>query len=287
MLKRILRKIFGLGLEKPKLTDPLIDYFSGKKLYGDDFTYEEIEKWYKDEEEAYSNLVNNYGWYEYAYHQLNIICGFSIVTQFKKQFDKVLLIGGFRGDEILPIIDKVRNITILEPSEKAVVAKIGNINPIYVKPTYIGKMNFPDNSFDLITCLGVLHHIPNVSYVVKEIYRVTNKEGFVLIREPIVSMGDWRKPRPYLTKRERGIPLNIFKKIINEAGFKIIKETLFGFPIVVRLFKFFDKSPFNSKVGVYSDIILSKLFYWNYTYHTENLIRKFRPTSVFFVLKKE
>jgi ubiquinone/menaquinone biosynthesis C-methylase UbiE len=125
----------------------------------------------------------------------------------------------------------------LESSEKALVAKVGNINPIYVKPNISEKMNFPNNSFDLITCFGVLHHIPNVSYVIKEIYRVTNKIGFVLIREPVVSRGDWRKPRAFLTNKERGIPWDIRKEIIYESGFKIVKETLFGFPVIPRIFK--------------------------------------------------
>ena len=31
-------------------------YLSGKKLYGDDFTYEEILDWYEDEKEGYSDL---------------------------------------------------------------------------------------------------------------------------------------------------------------------------------------------------------------------------------------
>ena len=28
------------------------NYFPGKKLYGDNFTYEQIEEWYQDEQEA-------------------------------------------------------------------------------------------------------------------------------------------------------------------------------------------------------------------------------------------
>ena len=31
-------------------------YFSGSELYGNAFSLEEIEAWYRDEEEAYANL---------------------------------------------------------------------------------------------------------------------------------------------------------------------------------------------------------------------------------------
>lgn len=32
------------------------EFLSGKKLFGDDFTLEQIEQWYKDETEAYADL---------------------------------------------------------------------------------------------------------------------------------------------------------------------------------------------------------------------------------------
>ena len=44
-------------------------YFSGEKLYGDDFTLNQIEEWYKDEQEGFANLGPKdrqnyrYGWH--------------------------------------------------------------------------------------------------------------------------------------------------------------------------------------------------------------------------------
>ena len=57
------------------------------------------------------------------------------------------------------------------------------------------SMEFPNNYFDLITSFGVLHHIPDVSKVFSELSRVLAPGGYLLIREPIVSMGDWSYPR--------------------------------------------------------------------------------------------
>lgn len=53
-------------------SDTLDEYLQGKKLYGDDFSPDEIEQWFKDEEEAYADLgakdrPKNY----YGAHALN------------------------------------------------------------------------------------------------------------------------------------------------------------------------------------------------------------------------
>ena len=43
-------------------------YLSGKLLYGDDFTLEQINAWYEDEKEGYANLgANDSAKYFYEY----------------------------------------------------------------------------------------------------------------------------------------------------------------------------------------------------------------------------
>lgn len=55
----------------------MIEYFEGKKLYGDDFSFEEIKKWYNEESEGYANLGSkNKESYSYGYHMMNEIHGF-------------------------------------------------------------------------------------------------------------------------------------------------------------------------------------------------------------------
>ncbi len=43
------------------------------------------------------------------------------------------------------------------------------------------KLPFPDNSFDLVLCVGVVHHTPNSEKAVREIYRVLKSDGQALV----------------------------------------------------------------------------------------------------------
>ncbi|MBF0188307.1 MAG: class I SAM-dependent methyltransferase [Magnetococcales bacterium] len=43
------------------------------------------------------------------------------------------------------------------------------------------QLNYPDDSFDAVYSFGVLHHIPDVDDVVKEIHRVLKKDGTLML----------------------------------------------------------------------------------------------------------
>ena len=76
----------------------------------------------------------------------------------------------------------------------------------------------------------MLHHIANVSTVVREIGRALKPGGLFVFREPIHSMGDWRGPRHGLTRNERGIPPGLMKRHLQSAGLQPIcwKFCMFG-----------------------------------------------------------
>jgi SAM-dependent methyltransferase len=263
-------------------------YFSGEYLYGDDFTIEQIKKWYEDEAEAYSNLRNEAEHhYRYYYHQLNWQHGFKYLKQIN--FENVLGIGAAWGHEFLPIIDKIKNLTIIEPSKRLRSEKIRNITPNYVMPEIDGKICMPDDTFDLVTSFGTLHHIPNVSFVIAELYRVTKPGGHILIREPIISMGDWTKPRKGLTKHERGIPLNIFRSICLQLRAEIVCQT-YCFTMTAlfqRAWKKLSKRPiFSFGVYVWFDKWFSHMLKKNLKYHATTKLGRIAPQSVFYVLRK-
>lgn len=264
------------------------EYFEGKKLYGDDFSFEEIKKWYNEESEGYANLGSkNKESYSYGYHMMNEIHGFQKLKNL--YFENVLGFGSAWGNEFELICNMIGNLTIIEPSDNLVNNKIGNLTPKYIKPSIDGKLPFSDNSFDLITCFGTLHHIPNVSFVISELIRVLKKDGYLLLREPIISMGDWRKARNGLTKNERGIPVSFFDNVFNQHSIEIVsKEYCFTLTsLLQRTFGFLFKQPIYSyKFYVLFDKHVSNILKKNVVYHATKKINKIAPSSIFYVIKK-
>jgi SAM-dependent methyltransferase len=261
-------------------------YFSGRALYGNDFGQDEIDAWFADEAEGYFNLTQSSRSrdYAYGYHALNRLHGFSRLPQ--KRFAHVLGVGSAYGEELAPILKYSDKISILEPSDGFKSTVLNGVPVNYVKPVACGDMPFDSGSVDLITCLGVLHHIPNVTKVVNEFSRVLSPGGYILLREPINSMGDWRKPRPGLTKRERGIPLPILRDLVTQAGFKIAREHKCMFSLSSRLRYLLRGPVFNNIAAASFDALLCKLPIWSNVYHPRNTLQKLRPTSVYYVLQK-
>jgi ubiquinone/menaquinone biosynthesis C-methylase UbiE len=266
----------------------MTEYFKADKLYGDDFSFEQIKQWYNEETEGYADLGSkNKISYSYGYHIMNQIHGYNKIN--KINFENVLGFGSAWGYEFEPIIKKIKNLTIIEPSDNLVNNRIGNLNPKYVKPNIDGSLPFDDNSFDLITCFGTLHHIPNVSFVISELVRVLKTNGYLLLREPIISMGDWREKRRGLTKNERGIPISFFDTELGRYSIEIVsKEYCFTVTsLIQRAIGFFFKKPIYSyKTYVVLDKYISSFLKKNIRYHATRKINKIGPQSIFYVIKK-
>lgn len=263
-------------------------FLSGEELYGNNFSIEDIEIWYNSEKEAYAELLNkDKSKYFYGYHALNRMHGFS---KFELPLEaSVLGIGAAYGEELLPIAGKTKSITILDPSDAFVIEDSPLKAAVWKKPSLRGEMDFEEGSFDLVTGLGVLHHIPNVEFVLNEIHRVLKKGGVLMLREPIVSMGDWTRPRQGLTKNERGIPEGILMRMCEDAGFSVVSKRLCGVSAFAKMVK---------KIGYYGpiynngiltriDFLISKALSFNSKiYHRTSLLEKLSPSSVFLVLRK-
>lgn len=260
-------------------------YYSGEKLYGDDFCIEDITKWYMDEQEAYTNMYVRTDKYRYGFHALNSYHGFSKLP--KKKFQEVLGLGAATGAEFLPIIDAINKLVITEPSDfYDNITDINGVSVKYVKPQLDGSLEFEAKTFDLITSFGVLHHIANVSHVIRECSKTLKSGGYMLIREPIISMGDWKHPRPGLTKRERGIPLQILLDIIEDSQMKVEYQALCFFSPTNRIMEKIGINPFGTNWLVILDYLLSNIFWPNYSYHATSFIKKIRPSCVYLVVKK-
>ncbi|WP_158563296.1 class I SAM-dependent methyltransferase [Chitinophaga silvatica] len=262
-------------------------YFSGEVLHGDNFTLDEIKQWYNDEKEGYAGLVSDHENYAYGYHRVNKLYGFKYLPQ--KKYKKVLGIGSAYGHEFMPIASQIESLYILEPSDKLVSDVIGDVKVIYQKPNVDGTIDFPDDHFDLIICFDTLHHIPNVKHVLTEMHRCLEPGGFLLLKEPVNSMGDWREPRQGLTKWERGIPYQYFKKNLSTIGFKVVKKnhffTMTSF-LVRKTEKFLGNPIYKFGWYIWIDKYLSKILSSNINYHPKNKWQRMYPTEIFYVLSK-
>ncbi len=260
-------------------------YLSGKKLYGDDFTRAQLESWYAGEVEGYSSILRDSGrTYAYHYHAVNRLHGFRHIELPEKSH--ALGIGSAHCDEFLPVLPKLARITALEPSAAFVIDQFEGVPVSFVRPTVEGGMPFENGTFDLVTAFGVLHHIANVSFVMSECSRCLKPGGYMLLREPIVSMGDWRRPRRGLTRNERGIPLHLLEEMVPRSGLEIVRKTLCDFSPLGRVLAKFGVATFTSRTGSLIDAALSRAFAFNQKYHRVSLLEKLGPAGVFLVCRK-
>ena len=267
--------------------DDLDPYLRGERLYGDDFRPDQLEKWFEQEREAYAGLgdkgISSGDGMRYTRHALNQHHGYRHLPP--GRIDRALGVGSFRGAEFTPIRDRIGELPICEPSDVAESTEVLGIPTRYVKPRASGELPFADESFDLITCFGALHHVANVSKVVAEMARCLVPGGYALIREPIVSMGDWRHPRAGLTVNERGIPLRLFRELIAGAGLRVEREGLCIFPPLQRLGRrFLGVWVYNIPMLTALDELICRLVRLNLRYHATTRLQKVRPVSAFYVL---
>jgi SAM-dependent methyltransferase len=271
--------------------DATEECLTGRRLYGDDFAIAEIENWYKDEENAYFEQATANkpespdSDYPYEYAAFNRLHGYGSLA--KRRFGNCVVLGCANGQDVKPLAGQVDKFVALEPAEKWWRTEIGGTPADYIKPAITGDIPLPADSADLAIALGVLHHIPNVSHVVGELARVLKPGAAFIVREPIISMGDWRLPRRGLTKHERGIPPKLFQSILTTHGFRVMKATPVMVPVIPPFARLVGiRHAYNSPWLVRLDALLSRLLWRNFRYHRVALIHKFAPTAMFIVATK-
>jgi len=268
-------------------------YLSGKYLIGDDFNLDEIKQWYKEEEEAYCELIGGKN-EEYLYQNINNFYGLKneIKNLHNKTDIKILCFGAAWGGEVKGIMKLLKNfqvsnvkITIIDSSTEMLTIAKKELGVDVIKANTDGKIDCLDETFDLITCFGVLHHIPNVSFVFSELVRVLKKDRVILLREPISSMGNWHTKRAGTTINERGLGVQYIKNLILKNNIKIQKLNFLLFsPLLLLVNKF--NLGIDKKNIIYIDYVLSKLFTWNIDYNRKIFFKKFAPGSIFLIIEK-
>jgi SAM-dependent methyltransferase len=260
-------------------------YLSGAALYGDDFDAEGIARWFREEEYAYFNLAVPDKNYQYDWHGINRVHGYSAIAG--RRFQRCLAYGCARGDDVAPIAGQVDEFIAVEPAEQWWSDRINGTPARYRKPTMPGDIELPSGSIDLAVTFGVLHHIPNVSHVLGEIARVLGAGGIYMLREPICTMGDWRGPRGALTPNERGLPPRWLRQKLDALGFRALRERYCAFPGAQLFSRAMGLGEnLNNSFVVRADYLACLLFRWNLHYHRDTSFKLLAPTSVFYVLEK-
>lgn len=262
-------------------------FLSGQELFGDDFDAEGIRAWFADEQHAYADLAgSDRQRHSYGYDALNRQHGFAHLPA-ERTFSHVLGFGSNFGDELDPVLARCDRITLLDSSGRFEVDNLKGVPVSYLLADPSGRIALPDGSVDLLTCFGVLHHIPNVSAVIGEFARVLRPGGYALIREPVTTLGDWRKPRIGLTPRERGIPRAMLLRMIDAAGLNPSSVASCDFRPWVRLCLKLGIPTFGRALPTRLDALLSAAFLCNSQYHRTTFWSRFAPASVFVVAVRE
>lgn len=259
-------------------------YFSGARLYGDDFCGPEITKWFQQEEYSYFSLAQSYKKYVYPYHALNFFHAFRFLNN---SYEQCLAFGCAKGDDVAPLAARVERFVAVEPAEKWWSEEISGKPAQYLKPLPTGDLPLAEASVDLLVCSAVLHHIPNVTHVLSEFARVLRPKGHLVLREPISTMGDWREPRRGLTANERGFPPGWIESRAELLGLQLVRRRYCMFPLIPRFERLLRLSPvYNSTLFVLLDYVLSLSTKWNLHYHRDSVWKKMAPGQAFWTFEK-
>lgn len=260
------------------------DWFSGDRLYGDDFSDAEIATWFADEQRGYFEVSNGEAQKRPEYDTLNELTLFQHVRGHATGV--CLALGAAAGNDVRPLASMFDSFIAIEPTREFWTDRIGGKPASYRMPAMSGKIDLPDNSVNAVTTIGVLHHIPNVSDVLRELHRILMPGGFLLLREPMVTMGDWSKPRRGVTKNERGLPRRWLLERLAEFGYRIERTQTCQFGPLPRIFHALGVQPYQSKTATRLDLVVSRLTAWNTRYHRTSFTQKFAPASIAVVARK-
>lgn len=265
-------------------------------LAGDDLSSDQIIKWYKEEELAFdasevSIYSKNLEIDPFYIYLRSLILKLSDCLRWpeKNKKIKVLCIGPGDGSEIKNIKGLLNNnLYFIESSNYFIdLLEINFPGSNILKSEPLGEINLKDASIDIVICLSVLHHMPNVTKIISECYRVLDKDGTLIIREPCSSMGNWKNPERKSTPNERGIPRKWLLKTSKKIGFQKLKSTPIAFLPLSKLFKLLRLNKFmQSNLYFILDRLISLLLVNNDKYFRKSFFQKLGPNVYFYELRK-
>lgn len=157
----------------------------------------------------------------YYFKEKDILPRVSIVLGLLRNIypNSLLDVGSGRGVFLFPLLNEESNINItsLEILDRRVELlnniSYGGVNNLRILNEDICKASFADNSFDVVTMLEVLEHIPNVEQAIKNACRIASK--FIVVTVP--SKEDNNPEHIHLLTKEK------LTKMFNNAGVTNLK----------------------------------------------------------------
>jgi ubiquinone/menaquinone biosynthesis C-methylase UbiE len=111
-----------------------------------------------------------------------------LINYFKDiEVHQILDVGTGSGGFIYELKKTFPNAKIIgiDPNLKLLKAARENFPDVTFIEMEAEKLEFEDNSFDVVSISMALHHLPNVKKGLKEIKRVVKPEGYIIIKESI------------------------------------------------------------------------------------------------------
>src|SRR5258708_1047575 len=109
---------------------------------------------------------------------------FDIVTETMLHRDTVALdVGCGSGRWIKFLASKVKYVEAIEPSMAVLPASksLSALNNARITQASVGRIPFPDHSFDFVYSLGVLHHVPDTQSAIQHCYEKLKTNGWFLL----------------------------------------------------------------------------------------------------------
>ena len=130
------------------------------------------------------------------------------------------------------LIDKFKHITLLDTSRGMIEALNLKIQNLKVKNMTAFQVDINCDSdilgdnFDVIYTSMALHHIIDISTILKKIFKLLNKNGYLCIVELVEDDGSFHKLEKDFNGHN-GFNQNKLKKLLLESGFKNVVTKIF------------------------------------------------------------
>ncbi len=154
---------------------------------------------------------------------------------------KILDIGCGNARNLKPFLEKGFDCTGIDSSRELIKLAKERTRGIKLLQANAAKLPFPDNSFDYVICLAVLHHLKPKDHekALSEIKRVLKQGG-----KAAIAVWNKLQPRFVFGKKEQMVPWNLpkqtilryyyfftcweLKKLLKKQGFIIKKSNILG-----------------------------------------------------------